>query len=60
MELLDESPAKYGAEFYDYRNGRNLQSEPVKGQIKRVEVSLAWEMFKVTFSVSYPIEDPGN
>ena len=28
MELLEEAPAKYGNEFYDYRNGRNLQTEP--------------------------------
>lgn len=60
MELLDEAPAKYGREFYDYRGGRNLQTEPAKDCIKRTELNLGWEMFKVTFSVSYPIEDPNN
>lgn len=60
MELLDESPAKYGRDFYDYKNGRNHQTEPAKDIIKRTELAFGWEMFKVTFSVSYPIEDPNN
>ena len=60
MELLDEAPAKYGSDFYDYRSGRNLQTEPAKGVIKRTELNLGWESFKVTFSVSYPIDDPNN
>lgn len=60
MELLDEAPAKYPREFYDYRSGRNLQTEPAKDYIKRTELHLGWEMFRVTFSVSYPIEDPNN
>jgi hypothetical protein len=60
MELLDEAPAKYSHDYYDYRNGRNLQSEPAKDVIKRTELNLGWEMFRVTFSVSYPIDDPNN
>jgi hypothetical protein len=60
MELMDEAPTKYGTEFYDYRNGRNLQYEPAKDNIKRTELHCLWEKFKVTFSVSYPIEDPNN
>ena len=60
MELLDEAPSKYGREFYDYRNGRNLQTEPAMEQVKRTEVHNIWEKFQVTFSISYPIEDPNN
>jgi hypothetical protein len=60
MELLEEAPAKYGKEFYDYRSGRNLQSEPAKDYVKRTELNLQWQKFKVTFSVSYPIDDPNT
>ena len=52
--------AKYGREYYDHRSGKNLQTEPVKDNVKRIEMNMGWETMKVTFSVSYPIDDPAD
>jgi len=59
-ELKEEAPPKYEREFYDHRAKKNLQSEPARDKVKRIEMNLGWETMKVTFSVSYPIDDPSD
>lgn len=59
-ELKEEAEPKHSREFYDFRSGKNLQTEPVKDKVKRIEMNLGWETMKVTFSVSYPIDDPND
>ena len=59
-ELKEEAASKYGKEFYDVRSKKNLQTEPVREYVKRIEMNLGWETMKVTFSVCYPIDDPSD
>lgn len=59
-EVMEEAPSKYGHEFYNYQSGKNFQTEPAKQTIKRIELNLGWQVFRVIFSVSYPIDDPNN
>jgi hypothetical protein len=59
-ELRDEAPAKHPREFYDHKTMKNHQTEAVKENVKRIEMNVKWEMFKVCFSVCYPIDDPND
>ena len=59
-ELKDAAPNKFPREYYDYRSNKNHQTEPVKEIVKRIEMNLGWESFKVCFSICYPIDDPND
>jgi hypothetical protein len=59
-ELKEAAESKFGREYYDHRSGKNHQTEPVKDNVKRIEMNMGWETMKVTFSVSYPIDDPND
>jgi hypothetical protein len=59
-ELKEEAPSKYPREFYDVKSLKNHQTEPINEKVKRIEMDLDWENYKVMFSISYPIDDPND